>query len=76
MKKFGKELKKILKHINGNEKIYFGKDYKKIRFNSDEDLPLNKMLKFRLMAVIIRCKFQEDSKLYPQLFLGECLYVL
>ena len=31
MKKFGKELKKRLKHINGNEKIYFGKDYKKIR---------------------------------------------
>ena len=40
------------------------------------DLPLNKMLKFRLMTVIIRCKFQEDSKLYPQLFQDDCLYAL
>ena len=40
----------------------------KIKFNSDDDLPLNKPLKFHLIAIIIRCVFSEDGKLYPQLF--------
>ena len=48
----------------------------KIKFNSDDDLPLNKLLKFHLMAVNIRCVFSEDSKLYPQLFLDDALYEL
>ena len=48
----------------------------KIRFNSDNDLPLNKLLKFNVMTVIIRCVFSEDGKLYPQLFLDDTLYEL
>ena len=39
----------------------------KIKFNSDDDLPLNKPLKFRLMA--IRSVFEENGKLYSQVFL-------
>ena len=45
----------------------------KIKFNSDDDLPLNKSLKFRLM---IRSVFEEDGKLYPQVFLDDTLYEL
>ena len=48
----------------------------KIKFNSDDDLPLNKLLKFHIMAIIIRCAFSEDGKLYPQLFLDNTLYEL
>ena len=48
----------------------------KIKFNSDDELPLNKLLKFHLMAIIIRCVFNEDGKLYPQLFLDDTLYKL
>ena len=44
---------------------------KKIKFNSDDDLPLNKLLKFHLMTIIIKCVFSEDGKLYPQLFLDD-----
>ena len=36
----------------------------KIKFNSDDDLPLNKPLKFHTMTVIIRSVFEEDGKLY------------
>ena len=39
-----------------------------IKFNSDDDLPLNKLLKFRLMNIIIRCVFSEGGKLYPNYF--------
>ena len=40
----------------------------KIKFNSDDDLPLNKPQKFHLMTIIIRCVFSEGDKLYPQYF--------
>ena len=46
----------------------------KIRFDSDDDLPLNKLLKFHVMTIIIRSVFEEDGKLYPQLFLDDTLY--
>ena len=48
----------------------------KIKFNSDDDLPLNKLLKFHLMTIIIKCVFSEDCKFYPQLFLDDALYEL
>ena len=48
----------------------------KIKFNSDEDLPLNKPLKFYAMNIIIRSVFEEDGKLYPQVFLDDTLYEL
>ena len=48
----------------------------KIKFNFDDDLPLNKPLKFHLMTIIIRSVFEEDGKFYPQLFLDDALYEL
>ena len=46
----------------------------KIKFNSDDDLPLNKSLKFNSMTINIRSVFEEDCKLYPQVFLDDTLY--
>ena len=57
-----------------NGKYDYKKDYMKITFNSDDDLPLNKLLKFHLMAITIRSVFKEDCKLYPQIFLDDTLY--
>ena len=69
-------IKSKIKAINGGKENDYGKDYMKIKFNSDDDLPLNKLLKFRLMTIIIRCVFSEDGKLYPQFFLDDTLYEL
>ena len=52
------------------------KGYKKVKFNSDDNLPLNKQLKFHTITVTIRCVFSEDNELYPQVFLDETLYSL
>ena len=60
---------------NGKEHDY-GKDYVKIKFNSGDDLPLNKPLKFHAMTIIIRSVFKEDGKFYPQVFLDDALYEL
>ena len=65
-----------IKTINGGKENDYRKDYMKIKFNSDNDLSLNKPLKFHLMTIIIRCIFSEDGKLYPQLFLDDTLYEL
>ena len=40
----------------------------KIKFNSDDELLLNKPLKFHAMTIIIRSVLEEDGKFYPQLF--------
>ena len=46
----------------------------KMKFNSDDDLPLNKILKLHMLTIIVRSVFEEDAKYYPQIFLDECLY--
>ena len=53
-----------------------GKDFMNIKFNSDENLPLNKTLKLQNKTLIIRSIFEKDGKYYPQIFLNECLYEL
>ena len=59
-----------------NNECDYEKDYMKIKFDSDDDLPLNKSLKFRLMIITIRHVFEEDDKLYPQVSLDDTLYEL
>ena len=60
--------------INGGKKNDHEKDHMKINFNSDDNLPLSKPLKFNLMTITIRHIFAEDSKLYPQVFLDDTLH--
>ena len=48
----------------------------KMKFNSNDDLPLNKQLKFINLSIIVRAVFEEDCKYYPQIFLDECLHEL
>ena len=45
----------------------------KIKFSSDDKLPLNKILKLYMLTMIVRSVFEEDGKYYPQVFLEECL---
>ena len=54
----------------------YEKYYRKIKFNSDDDLPLNKQLTFHNMVITIRPVFERDGKLYPQVFLDDTLFEL
>ena len=69
------EIRDEITEVNSN-KCDYEQDYMKIKFNSDDDLPLNKSLKFRLMTITIKHVFEEDGKLYPQVFLDDTLYEL
>ena len=51
--------------------LEYAKYYKKIKFSSDDNLPLNKPLKFCQMTITIRWVISEENKLYPQVHLDE-----
>ena len=46
----------------------------KIKFNSDDALPLNKTIEIHVMVIVVRAIFYENNKYYQQVFLDECLY--
>ena len=69
-------VKKEIETISGGKKIECGKELKKNRFESNDDLPMNKPIKLHLLTIIIRCVFGEGSKFYLQLFLDDALYWL
>ena len=62
------------KGVNDDEGNIYEKYYMKIKFNSDDDLPLNELLKFNIITIIIKFVFEEDGQLYPQVFLDDTLY--
>ena len=67
-------IKDQIEKINSDKSGEYGKDYMKIKFNSDDDLSLNKQLKFINLTIIVRTVFEENGKCYPQIFLDGCLY--
>ena len=67
-------IKNQIETVNVGKKGEYGKDFMGIKFNTDDNLQLNKPLKMHLLAIIVRCIFEEDGKFYPQLYLDDCLY--
>ena len=69
------KIKNLIEKVNDKPGDYDEK-YMKIKLSSDDNLPLNKILKLHNITIVIRSAFQEDNKYYPQVFLDECLYKL
>ena len=69
-------VKKETERTNGGKRVEYGKDFRKIRFESNDDLPMNEPIKLRLLTIIIGCVFGEVGKFYAQLFLDDALYEL
>ena len=71
-------IKNKIRVTNFGKENNYGKDYVKIKFNSGDDLPLNKSLKFDAMTIIIRSVFEEDVSnfFYLYLFLDDTLHEL
>ena len=54
----------------------YDKDFMKITFDTDYNLPLNKQLKLRMLTIIVTSVLEENGKFYLQLYLDDCLYEL
>ena len=54
--------------------IKYGKDFMKIKFESNDDLPLGKILNIPLCVIVVRGVLEENDKYHPQVLLLECFY--
>ena len=54
----------------------YDQNYMKIKFNSDDELPLNKTVEIPTMTIVVRSIFLENNKYYPNVLLDECQYKL
>ena len=48
----------------------------KIKFDLDDDVPLNKKIEIHNVTITVKAIFGENKKYHPQVFLDECLYEL
>ena len=69
-------IKNEVETINGGKKFEYSKDFMKIKFDSVDDLSLDKPLTLLILAVIVRSVFEENGKFYPQDYLDGSLYEL
>ena len=66
--------------IKRNDKITFGNvinkisQYNKLRFSFDVDLPVNTLIEFHSLTIVINCVIEKGHKYYPEIYLDECLY--
>ena len=54
-------IKNEIDTMNGGKKAEYGKDFMKIKFNTDDDLPLNKPLKIHMLTTVVRSVFEEGG---------------
>ena len=59
-----------------SEKVNYDSDYDKIKFVSNDSLPLGKLIYIPTLAVVIRCVVKQGDLFYPQVYLDDALYQL
>ena len=68
-------IKEIIKKINDySYPIKYDDNYIKIRFNADDNIPLNKIIYLASITITIRSVTKKYYKYYPQFFMDDCLY--
>ena len=63
------EIKNQIEAISSNKQIEYGRDFMKIRFEFDDDLPLGKKLSITMCIIVVGSVFQEENNYYPQAYL-------
>ena len=69
------KVRDLIRSITKNSDDYDEK-YMKIKFNSDDELPLNETVEITTIAIVVRAASHENNKYYTQVFLEKCLYKL
>ena len=76
LKKYDQVFSGIKHHIGkiSGDEIVYDSDYDKIKFLTDDSLPLGKLIHFPAITIAIRCVFKQDGIYYPQVYLDDALY--
>ena len=61
-------IKNEIETINDRKSSEYGKDFMKMKFDSDDDLPLSKQLKFPTMTIVARSDFENKCWFYLQVY--------
>ena len=51
-----------------NEKVNFDSDFDKIKFVSNDLLPLGKLIYFQILTIVLSCVFKQGDIFYPQVY--------
>ena len=70
------EIRSVIETLESGRKLYNEKSYARMGVNTEYDLPLNTARKFSTLTIIIRCILRKGERLYPQIYLGKCLFEL
>ena len=75
-KKYGELWSEIIDLIRSITKKSddYDENYIKIKFDSDDNLPLNETIEIPIVTIVVRAVFHEYNIYYPQIFLNEHLY--
>ena len=68
------EIKEEIETIRAIEPIKYKKDFMKIRFESNDDLPSGEVINIPVCVIISKSVFQENDIYYPQVLLKDCFY--
>ena len=69
------KIRDLISSITKNSDDYdYDEKYIKIKFDLDDELPLNKTIEIPTITAVVRAIFLENNKYCPQVFLDECLY--
>ena len=76
LKKYDQMFSGIKHHISKTDdsEVVYNTNYDKTKFLSDYSIPLNKLIYFPTITVIISCVFRQNGVFYPQVYLDDCLY--
>ena len=68
------DIKEQIKLITGDKMFNNGKDFMKIKFKTNDDLPYNKDMNIPVCVIIISSIFKEEDEYYRQVLLHDCFY--
>ena len=68
------EIKEKIELMTGDKVTKFNKDFMKIRFKTNDDLPLNKIINIPVCVIIVSSIFKVDNEYRPQVLLQDCFY--
>ena len=60
----------------GKIKVDYDDDFDKIKFASNDNLPIGKLIYFPTIKVVIRCVIKQGDLFYHQVYLDDALYKL
>ena len=73
-RKLWNKIKNQIKTINGGESIKCKKYFMNIRFDSNDDFSLGKILSIPILSIVVKSVFRNENKYYPQVHIHECEY--